>query len=97
MILNNADLMLLLLRIKIGRLAMKLQKISLRLMAFSITFFGEWGDKSQLATICLAADENSFGVVLGGILLHSMLEFFSLFLASSHTFLQSMLLVIDCS
>ncbi|KHN11439.1 GDT1-like protein 5, partial [Glycine soja] len=38
------------------------------LSAFSITFFGEWGDKSQLATIGLAADENPFGVVLGGIL-----------------------------
>ncbi|CAN1824050.1 GDT1-like protein 4 [Linum perenne] len=37
------------------------------LKAFSITFFGEWGDKSQLATIGLAADENPFGVVLGGI------------------------------
>ncbi|KAK9276523.1 hypothetical protein L1049_006057 [Liquidambar formosana] len=38
------------------------------LKAFSITFFGEWGDKSQLATIGLAADENPFGVVLGGII-----------------------------
>ncbi|KAE8666082.1 GDT1-like protein 5 [Hibiscus syriacus] len=37
------------------------------LKAFSITFFGEWGDKSQLATIGLAADEDPFGVVLGGI------------------------------
>ncbi|GAB4840265.1 hypothetical protein Ancab_021030 [Ancistrocladus abbreviatus] len=37
------------------------------LKAFSITFFGEWGDKSQLATIGLAADEHPFGVVLGGI------------------------------
>ncbi|GAB4828897.1 hypothetical protein Ancab_018558 [Ancistrocladus abbreviatus] len=36
--------------------------------AFSITFFGEWGDKSQLATIGLAADEHPFGVVLGGIM-----------------------------
>lgn len=38
------------------------------LKAFSITFFGEWGDKSQIATIGLAAAENPFGVVLGGIL-----------------------------
>ncbi|XP_061375124.1 GDT1-like protein 5 [Gastrolobium bilobum] len=38
------------------------------LKAFSITFFGEWGDRSQLATIGLAADENAIGVVLGGIL-----------------------------
>ncbi|CAN6887922.1 unnamed protein product [Brassica oleracea] len=36
-------------------------------LAFSINFFGEFGDKSQLATIGLAADENPFGVVLGGI------------------------------
>lgn len=38
------------------------------LKAFSITFFGEWGDKSQIATIGLAADENPLGVVLGGII-----------------------------
>ncbi|EPS62266.1 hypothetical protein M569_12525, partial [Genlisea aurea] len=36
--------------------------------AFSITFFGEWGDRSQIATIGLAADANPLGVVLGGIL-----------------------------
>ncbi|XP_010551289.1 PREDICTED: GDT1-like protein 5 [Tarenaya hassleriana] len=36
------------------------------LKAFSINFFGEWGDKSQLATIGLAADENPLGVILGG-------------------------------
>ncbi|KAH9309747.1 hypothetical protein KI387_037658, partial [Taxus chinensis] len=38
------------------------------LEAFSLTFFGEWGDKSQIATIGLAADVNPFGVVLGGVL-----------------------------
>ncbi|GMP72771.1 hypothetical protein CsSME_00030693 [Camellia sinensis var. sinensis] len=38
------------------------------LMAFSITFFGEWDNKSQITTICLVAVENPLGVVLGGIL-----------------------------
>ncbi|XP_068659948.1 GDT1-like protein 5 [Aristolochia californica] len=42
------------------------------LKAFSITFFGEWGDKSQIATIGLAADENPYGVVLGGIVGQSL-------------------------
>ncbi|KAI3690284.1 hypothetical protein L2E82_48264 [Cichorium intybus] len=36
-------------------------------LAFFITFFGEWGDKSQIATIGLAAAENPRGVVLGWI------------------------------
>ncbi|KAG6429860.1 hypothetical protein SASPL_107915 [Salvia splendens] len=41
------------------------------LKAFSITFFGEWGDKTtsrkilQLATIGLAAEENPLGGILG--------------------------------
>jgi len=42
------------------------------LEAFSLTFFGEWGDKSQIATIGLAADENPVGVVLEGILGHTL-------------------------
>ncbi|XP_048440942.1 GDT1-like protein 4 isoform X2 [Pyrus x bretschneideri] len=58
------------------------------LKAFSITFFGEWGDKSQLATIGLAADENPLGVVLGGILLVYQVEFFSLFSESNPSFRQ---------
>uniref|UniRef100_M8CL00 GDT1 family protein n=1 Tax=Aegilops tauschii TaxID=37682 RepID=M8CL00_AEGTA len=40
--------------------------------AFSITFFGEWGDKSQIATIGLAADENPFGVVIGGVIAQAL-------------------------
>ncbi|XP_037492888.1 GDT1-like protein 4 isoform X2 [Jatropha curcas] len=59
------------------------------LKAFSITFFGEWGDKSQIATIGLAADENPFGVVLGGILLLWQVEFFLLFLGFSPSFQRS--------
>ncbi|XP_011883303.1 PREDICTED: transmembrane protein 165 [Vollenhovia emeryi] len=39
--------------------------------AFTLTFLAEWGDRSQLTTIILAAREDVYGVVLGGILGHS--------------------------
>lgn len=41
------------------------------LQAFTLTFLAEWGDRSQLTTIILAAREDVYGVVLGGILGHS--------------------------
>ncbi|XP_050434708.1 transmembrane protein 165 isoform X1 [Adelges cooleyi] len=41
------------------------------LQAFTMTFLAEWGDRSQLATIILAARENAYGVALGGVLGHS--------------------------
>nr|VDD10154.1 unnamed protein product [Brassica rapa] len=37
------------------------------LKAFLFTFFAEFGDKSLRTTVRLAADENPFGVVLGGV------------------------------
>eukprot|EP01026_Neomeris_dumetosa_P060221 TRINITY_DN56736_c0_g1_i3.p2 TRINITY_DN56736_c0_g1~~TRINITY_DN56736_c0_g1_i3.p2 ORF type:complete len:232 (-),score=29.61 TRINITY_DN56736_c0_g1_i3:305-1000(-) len=40
------------------------------LKAFSITFLAEWGDRSQIATIGLATQDNVWGVSLGGIVGH---------------------------
>lgn len=35
-----------------------------------MTFLAEWGDRSQITTISLAASQNVFGVTLGGCLGH---------------------------
>lgn len=39
---------------------------------FVMTFLAEWGDRSQIATIGLAASEDPFGVTLGGVLGHAV-------------------------
>ncbi|XP_041463095.1 transmembrane protein 165-like isoform X1 [Lytechinus variegatus] len=41
------------------------------LEAFTLTFLAEWGDRSQMTTIVLAARENVLGVTLGGTLGHA--------------------------
>ncbi|XP_016975546.1 uncharacterized protein LOC108041976 isoform X1 [Drosophila rhopaloa] len=38
--------------------------------AFTMTFLAEWGDRSQVTTIVLAANRDVFGVISGGIVGH---------------------------
>jgi putative Ca2+/H+ antiporter (TMEM165/GDT1 family) len=46
--------------------------IRIFMQAFTMTFVAEWGDRSQIATIVLAARENLWGVISGGVLGHSI-------------------------
>jgi len=40
--------------------------------AFTMTALAEWGDRSQIATIALAADYNPYGITIGGSLGHGV-------------------------
>uniref|UniRef100_A0A1I7Z458 GDT1 family protein n=1 Tax=Steinernema glaseri TaxID=37863 RepID=A0A1I7Z458_9BILA len=40
--------------------------------SFTMTFVAEWGDRSQLTTIILAARENVAGVIIGGVAGHAL-------------------------
>lgn len=40
--------------------------------SLTLTFLAEWGDRSQIATIALAAAKDPLGVTIGGCLGHSM-------------------------
>lgn len=40
--------------------------------AFTMTALAEWGDRSQIATIALAASRDMYGVILGGVLGHAL-------------------------
>jgi putative Ca2+/H+ antiporter (TMEM165/GDT1 family) len=46
--------------------------MSILLEAFLLTFFAEWGDRTQIATITLATANHPLGVTLGATLGHGM-------------------------
>ena len=46
--------------------------LSILWQALTLTFFAEWGDRSQIATIAMASHQNPFGVTLGGCIGHGL-------------------------
>ena len=59
--------------VKKADLQLPKQKTSLAIVieAFVLTFMAEWGDRTQIATIALAAGNNPIGVTIGAILARS--------------------------
>jgi len=56
---------------KKGSSVLKSDNLKVLTQAFTLTFLAEWGDRSQIATVALAAQKNVFGVALGGLIGHA--------------------------
>ncbi len=55
---------------RFGKQCLKIFKVFVN--AFGLIFLAEWGDRSQLATIVLASVNDVAGVILGGVLGHTL-------------------------
>ena len=56
---------------RVKRICMRFVSLAF-LETFSMTFVAEWGDRSQMATIILAAREDPFSVTIGAIIGHAI-------------------------
>ena len=55
---------------RFGKQCLKIFKVFVN--AFGLIFLAEWGDRSQLATIVMASVNDVAGVILGGVLGHTL-------------------------
>ncbi len=55
-----------------GHMAKQPTNLAVILQTFGLTFLAEWGDRTQIATIGLAASKNAIGVTLGAVLGHAI-------------------------
>jgi Ca2+/H+ antiporter, TMEM165/GDT1 family len=54
-------------------------QLGLWLQAFTMTFIAEWGDRTQISTIALAASHNPVAVTIGAILGHGICTIIAVF------------------
>jgi putative Ca2+/H+ antiporter (TMEM165/GDT1 family) len=58
-------------RIRSNSESKKEGNVKIFILAFTLTFFAEWGDRSQIATISLASVDDPIGVTLGSCIGHA--------------------------